>query len=162
MDSKTETILKKSLKEKFEYLEEHPEKMVIALEELSEDYPHKVEIAVNMAIQGKHLSEEILEKAIEGMDFVDDTSPWTLTQTNEVAKSIGIDFDDVKYNQYDFNFMMNWYLSDMAEIWGSDATKYGKYARFMLENDPDNENPEERAYCEAKKFIKRYYEEKEK
>lgn len=149
-----ESIIKKPLKEKIKYLKEYPEKMYFALEELSDEYPDEVDVAVNMSIQGKHLTEEMLEKAIEGMDFVDNITPWTLAQTNEVARSIGLEFN--KFNQYDFNFMMNWYLSDMAEIWGNDATKYGKYARFMLEKDPDNDHPEERAFCEAKKFIKRH------
>lgn len=144
----------KNFKEKLEYLEEYPEKMEFALEELHEIYPTEVEKCVDLAIRGKHLTEELLEKAINGMDFIGNTSPWTLTQTNEVAKALGITFE--KYNEYDFNFMMNWFMSDMAETWGVDAMKYGQYSKFMLEKDPDNQHPCERAYEEAKKFIERY------
>lgn len=144
----------KNFEEKLEYLCNYPDKAKFALEELHEHYPECTEKYVNLAIHGKHLTEEMLEKAINGMEFSGNTSPWTLTQTNEVAKSLGIVFE--KYNQYDFNFMMNWYMSDMAETWGLDAMKYGKFSHFMLTKDPDNAHPEERAYCEAKKFIKRY------
>lgn len=147
----------KNFEEKLEFLCNYPDKMKIALEELYEHYPDCTEKYVDLAIYGKHLTEEMLEKAIDGMDFVANTSAWTLTQTNDVAKSLGITFE--RYNQYDFNFMMNWYMSDMAEIWGVDVMKYGKYAHFMLTKDPDNKHPEERAYCEAKKFIKKHYKE---
>lgn len=149
----------KNIKEKFDYLYHHPEKLIVAFKEMYEQYPDCVELYIDLALNGKHLTEDLLEKAIDGMDFLANTSAWTLTQTNDVAKSLGITFN--KYNQYDFNFMMNWYMSDMAEIWGVDAIKYGKYAHFMLEEDPDNKHPEERAYCEAKKFIKRHNKEHE-
>ena len=146
----------KSLAEKKEYLYSHPEKMKFAIEELCEHH-HEIAVSIiDLAVIGKHLTEETLEKAINGMDFYGSTSVWTLTQTNEVAKSLGIVFD--KFNQYDFNFIMNWSMSDMAEVFGLDAMKYGKYAHFLLAKDPDNEHPEERAYVEAQRFIKRYEE----
>ena len=44
----------------------------------------------------------------------------------------------------------------MAEIWGTDAIKYGKYSYYMLTNDPDHECPNDRAYEVAKRFIERY------
>lgn len=154
----SDELIKKTLKEKLTYIKEYPEKMKIALDEIGEDYPKEVEKYINIAILGKHLTKEMLEDAIEGMEFAGDLSPWTITQTNDIAKQINVDFN--KFNQYDFNFMMNWFLSDMSEIWGTDAVKYGKYAKFMLEKDPDNAHPEERAYHEAKKFIKRYENEK--
>lgn len=147
----------KTFEEKLEYLEDKPEKMKFAIEEMHEHHPDITEKYVTLAITGKHLTRECLEKAINGMEFAGNTSAWTITQTNEVAKSLGIMF--TKFNEYDFNFMMNWYMSDMSEVWGMDAMKYGKYAHFMLSKDPDNKHPEERAYCEAKKFIKRYEEE---
>lgn len=143
-----------TFEEKLNHLKEYPEKMKFALEELYQEYPEMAEKFVNLAVIGKHLTEDMLEKAINGMEFSGSVTPWTINQTNDVAKSLGIIFE--KFNQYDFNFMMNWYLSDMAEVWGTDAIKYGKYSYYMLTNDPDNECPSERAYEVAKRFIERY------
>ena len=58
----------KSFEEKLEYLEDKPEKMKFALEEMHEHHPEVTEKYVNLAITGKHLTRECLEKAINGMD----------------------------------------------------------------------------------------------
>lgn len=58
------------------------------------------------------LSEDELSKYLKYMHHKDMPKLWTIEQTSKVAKDIGIDFDEWKYNEYTFNYVMNMMRTD--------------------------------------------------
>lgn len=65
------------------------------------------------------------------------TEEWTMMETTQVANSSGIKFD--KFNEYDWNYVMNMIYSDYVSILGSNVSSYAKMAeKFLMDKDaPD-------------------------
>lgn len=76
----------------------------------------------------------MLEKATSSMINEDGTNGahWTLEQTNSVAKSNGIAFD--KFNEYDWNYVMNMMYSDYYGAVPNEVNSYTKLAKKFLED----------------------------
>lgn len=94
-------------------------------------------------IYGCHFSDFLLEKALNTMVNTDNTkgSHWTLEQTNQLARQLGIAFKD--YNQYDFCYTINMLYSDYYNTLNTtDSSMYGKLAKAFLE---DKDAPEGKA-----------------
>lgn len=58
-------------------------------------------------------------------------------ETTQVANSSGVKFD--KFNEYDWNYVMNMIYSDYVSILGSNVSSYAKMAeKFLMDKDaPD-------------------------
>lgn len=99
-------------------------------EELEEDLYKEV--------YGCHFNKWLLEKATSQMKNEDGTvgAHWTLEQTNSVAKSNGVSFD--KFNEYDWNYVMNMIFSDYYGAIPDDLNYYVKLSkRFLEDKDAD-------------------------
>lgn len=88
-------------------------------------------------IYGRHFNDHLLKKATEHMVNEDGTTGahWTLEQTNQLAKQYSIDFN--KFNEYDFNFVMNMIYSD---YYGAIPNEMGSYVKIAMKflNDKDS------------------------
>lgn len=88
-------------------------------------------------IYGRHFNDYLLKKATEHMVNEDGTTGahWTVEQTNQLAKQYSIDFN--KFNEYDFNFVMNMIYSD---YYGAIPNEMGSYVKIAMKflNDKDS------------------------
>lgn len=102
------------------------------------------------SVYGDHFSEEMVMKAVKGMENVDGTmgEHWTIEQTTSVAKQTGIMFD--KFNKYDWYYVLNMMYSDYSKLFNSNTDTYIKLAKAWLE-DPDVE--EGKAYRYYKEVV---------
>jgi len=57
---------------------------------------------------------------------------WTLEQTNAVARQNNIAFD--KFNEYDWNYVMNMMYSDYYGAVSNDTTSYVRLAKKFLDD----------------------------
>ena len=92
--------------------------------------------AMYITFNGHHFNEHMLKETLAHM-INDDGSyapKWTLEETNQVAKNSGISF--TKFNEYDWNYVMNMMYSDYCEVLGENVVSYVKMANKFL-NDKD-------------------------
>lgn len=109
------------------------------LEDLKEAHPDlykKLENKLYIAAYGYHFNEEMLKEALSTMINDDDSkSPkWKISDTTQVARNSGISFS--KFNEYDWNYVMNMIYSDYCEVLGDNVMSYVKMANKFL-NDKD-------------------------
>ena len=104
------------------------------IKETHEDLYEDLEMYLYKEIHGCHFSDWLLEKATKGMINEDgSTGPhWTLDQTNMVARQNGIVFD--KFNEYDWNYVMNMMYSDYYGAVSNDTSAYVKLSRKFLDD----------------------------
>lgn len=95
-------------------------------------------------VYGLHFNEWLLNEAVSKMKNEDGTvgAHWSLEQTNSVAKNNNIPFS--KYNEYDFNYVMNMIYSDYYGAVPNDISTYTRLALKFLE---DKDAKEGKAYC---------------
>lgn len=84
-----------------------------------------------------HFTPQTLKVANSKLMNEDGTSGahWTLEETNRVMKENNI-IQNEKFNQFDFNYVMNMIYSDYSQLLGNDTMNYVKMAKFFL-NDKD-------------------------
>lgn len=91
------------------------------------------------SVCGPHFNEHTLSKALSNMANDDGTKGghWSVQDTNNVAAQTGIQLN--KYNEYDWNYVMNMLYSDYYTIGGDDPQFYARMAfRFLADTDaPD-------------------------
>lgn len=94
-------------------------------------------------IYGCHFSEWMLDKALSKLQNEDGSTGghWDLATTTSVANNNGIVFD--KFNEYDWNYVMNMFYSDFYRVVGNDTNSYIKLSKAFLE---DKDAPEGKAY----------------
>mgnify|MGYP006988931896 CR=1 FL=1 len=128
----SESTLRSFLNKSFEELKTRDYEMY---EELEED--------LYKEIYGCHFSEWMLEKALCKMKNEDGTTGghWDVSTTTQVANNNGIVFD--KFNEYDWNYVMNMFYSDYYRVIGNDTSAYVKLSKAFLE---DKDAPEGKAY----------------
>lgn len=83
-----------------------------------------------------HFSDWLLEEANSKLINEDETvgGHWTIKQTNEVARNYGITF--TKFNEYDWNYVMNMMYSDYYGAINNDAESYAKLSmKFLMDKD---------------------------
>lgn len=83
-----------------------------------------------------HFSDWLLEEANSKLINEDGTTGghWTVKQTNEVARNYGINF--TKFNEYDFNYVMNMMYSDYYGAVNNDVETYSKLSlKFLTDKD---------------------------
>lgn len=101
-----------------------------------------LEIYLYKEIYGCHFNEWMLEKALSKMINEDGSSGahWNLTDSNNLAKQIGISFTN--FNEYDWNYVLNMIYSDYYGSINNDVSTYAKLARKFIE---DKDAPEGKA-----------------
>lgn len=94
-------------------------------------------------LYGCHFNEFSLKIALEELENEDNTKggKWSVEQTNSVAKSLGIQFS--KFNEYDWNYVMNMVYSD---YFGSVPNELETYAKIAKKFIMDKDAPEGKAY----------------
>lgn len=114
------------------------------LKETHEDVYDDLELYFYKMLYGKHFCEWMLKKATEKMINEDGTvgPHWSLEQTNSVAKNNGISF--VKFNEYDFNYVMNMMYSD---YYGSVPNETNVYTKMAVKFLDDKDAKEGKAFC---------------
>lgn len=119
-----------------EQLREFADDALTMLKETNPKTYDDLELYLYKEIYGCHFCDWMLEKATNKMVNEDgSTGPhWTVTDTNAVAKSMGITFDN--FNEYDWNYVMNMIYSDYYGAVSNDTNAYGKLAKkFIMDKD---------------------------
>ena len=114
------------------------------IKETNHELYETLETYLYKKVYGPHFNEWLLEKATKSMLNEDDSvgAHWTVEQTNQVARNLGVTFE--RFNEYDFNYVMNMMYSDYYGAVSNDANTYAKMARKFLE---DKDGYEGKAFC---------------
>lgn len=106
----------------------------------------ELESELYVEIHGKHFNEYLLDKAVASMENEDGTrgGHWKLDQTNSVLQSHAIDLSKEKFNEYDFNYVMNMIYSD---YYGAVPNDVGTYYKMAMKFLNDKDSYEGKAYC---------------
>ena len=101
---------------------------------IDEDVYEDIEMYLYREVYGCHFTKWMLEKALKDMVNEDGTvgGHWTVEQTTMVARSNGISF--TKFNEYDWNYVMNMIYSDYYGVVPNETNTYVKMARKFLED----------------------------
>jgi len=112
------------------------------LKETNHDIYEDLEYYLYKEIHGCHFTDWLVAKATSKMINEDGTTGahWTIEQTTLVARQNGIRFD--KFNEYDWNYVMNMVYSDYYGVVANDVSVYTKIAKKFLE---DKDAPEGKA-----------------
>ena len=110
----------------------------------------ELEMDLYKSVYGCHFNEWMLEKALNDMSNEDGThgGHWTIEQTTSVAKSNGLDF--IRFNPYDWNYVMNMMYSDYYGSVPNDTSTYFRMARKFLEDKDAGEGKAFRYYVAMK------------
>lgn len=102
-----------------------------------------LEMHLYTEMYGCHFSDWLLKKATEHMQNEDGTTGphWTVEQTTQVGKINGVTF--TRFNEYDWNYVMNMIYSDFYGVVSNDANLYAKMAKKFIE---DKDAPEGKAF----------------
>lgn len=129
-------------KELIEKALRHPKMTTVVMEmldcikrydkEMYEDYENEIYFMLN----GYHFNEMLLEKALISMENVDGSkgAHWSLSQTKDVMQRNRMSSD--KFNEYDFNYVMNMMYSDYVNALGREDDNYIQLSKAFL-MDPD-------------------------
>lgn len=133
------TLIKEATNEQ---LKEFVTDALTMLKETNHDVYEDLELYLYKEIHGCHFTEWLVERATSKMLNEDGTSGkhWTIEQTTSVAKQNGIIFE--RYNEYDWNYVMNMVYSDYYGAVSNDLSSYIKISRKFLE---DKDAPEGKA-----------------
>ena len=119
-----------------EQLREFADDALSMLKETNPKTYDELELYLYKEIYGCHFCDWMLDKATSTMVNEDGTTGphWSVADTNSVAKSMGITFD--KFNEYDWNYVMNMIYSDYYGAVNNDTMAYGKLAKkFIMDKD---------------------------
>lgn len=125
-------------------LREFADSALSMLKETNPETYKELERYLYKEIYGLHFNDWLLKEATSNMKNEDGTigAHWNLEQTNSVAKNNGIAFN--KFNEYDFNYVMNMIYSDYYGAVNNDINSYLRLAVKFLE---DKDSKEGKAYC---------------
>lgn len=107
--------------------------------QLKEAHPDKykdLDDCIYVIANGYHFNQDMLTEYLDKMvnDDGSKAPKWTVAETTQVANSSGIKFD--KFNEYDWNYVMNMIYSDYVSILGSNVSSYAKMAeKFLMDKD---------------------------
>ena len=134
-----------------EQLREFVTDAISMIKETNYDLYEKLEMYLYKEIYGCHFNEWMLEKAVSSLINEDGSTGahWTLEQTNNVAKQLGINFMD--YNEYDWNYTMNMIYSDYYGAVANDTNVYAKMSRKFLEDKDAKEGKALHYYLDLSK-----------
>lgn len=109
-------------------------KVMQRLKTYNKEMYDELQIELYKEMYGCHFNEWLLNKATSGMVNEDGTTGahWTLEQTNQVARQYDIPF--TKFNEYDWNYVMNAMYSDYYGAVSDDISAYVKLARKFIDD----------------------------
>lgn len=123
-----------------------PMKTKELLYELHDAYPKKIARAVHFSVNGKHLDEEMMSEALATITRYDGTKApfWSMDAFRDVLKKTNISLVGQPYNEYDLNFLTQYYLADFKSL-GQDPVTFICMAVDRL-HDVDDPCASEHAY----------------
>ena len=126
-----------------EQLREFVDDALSMLKETNPETYETLELHLYKEIYGCHFSDWLLDKALKDMSNEDGSKGkhWSLEQTNNVAKQLGLEFNH--FNQYDWCYTMNMIYSDYYGSVPNDNVVYANMAIKFLE---DKDAPEGKAF----------------
>jgi len=118
----------------YEQLKEFVDDALSMLKETNHDTYEDLEMYLYKEIHGKHFTEWLVEKATKNMINEDGTTGphWTIEQTTSVARQNNVVFD--KFNEYDWNYVMNMMYSDYYGAVPNDLSVYIRMSIKFLED----------------------------
>ena len=129
------TMHKKLVKEATEeQLREFVEDALTMLKETNPETYETLEMHLYKELYGCHFNSWMLECATKNMVNEDGTTGphWTVDQTTSVARQNGIAFD--KFNEYDWNYVMNMVYSDYYGAINNDTSSYVRVAKKFIDD----------------------------
>ena len=117
-----------------EQLKDFIDETILMVRETNQELYDKLELHLYKMAYGCHFNSWMLDKATSSMINEDGTTGphWNINQTNSVAKSNGIIFDN--FNEYDWNYVMNMLYSDYYGAVSNDTSVYVKLAKKFLDD----------------------------
>lgn len=117
-----------------EQLKDFSAKIMEMLKKSNDSLYESLEIYFYKEIYGNHFSEWLLKKALKDMKNEDDSTGghWSVEQTTNYAKANGVAFN--KYNEYDWNYVMNMIYSDYYGAINNDISSYFKLAKKFIDD----------------------------
>lgn len=114
-----------------------------ALEEAHPDMYWDVMHELHVIVHGPHFDAACLEYALAKMDNSDGTTGahWSLSDTNAMASAASVYMN--KFNEYDWNYVMNMVYSDYYTSLKDNAQLYVSIAKDWI---MDKDAPEGKAY----------------
>lgn len=67
-------------------------------------------------------------------EVVEDKGLWDVSDTTKIANSIGINFNDVWFNEYSFNYVMNMVRADNYNCLSKFCSEYPSARQYILDN----------------------------
>ena len=125
-------------------LKEFADDALSMLKETNPETYKELERYLYKEIYGLHFNDWLLDEATKNMRNEDGTTGphWSLEETTAVAKSNDLSF--LKFNQYDWNYVLNMMYSDYYGAVPNDTNTYIRLALKFLE---DKDAKEGKAYC---------------
>lgn len=126
-----------------------PLKLKEIVEELHEHHPKEVERATHFAANGRHLDEDTMCEALHTITRYDGMQApfWTMDEFRETLKKTNINLAGQPYNEYDVNFLTQYYMADFKSL-GQNPTTFICMAIDRL-HDVDDPKAAEKAYRSA-------------
>lgn len=104
------------------------------LKETHYDLYENLELHLYKKIHGCHFTDWLVEKATSKMINEDGSTGrhWSVEQTTSAARQSGVTFD--KFNEYDWNYVMNMIYSDYYGAIPNETQAYIKLSKKFLED----------------------------
>jgi len=133
-----------------EQLRDFVDDALMMIRETNHDLYETLEHHLYKETYGCHFNDWLLNDATKYMVNEDGTigPHWNVEQTTSVAKQNGISFD--KFNEYDWNYVMNMMYSDYYGAVPNDTISYVRLSRKFLEDKDAKEGKAFKYYLSMK------------
>lgn len=133
-----------------------PMKMKELIEDWHEECPKSAERALHFAVHGKHLNEEMMDEALCTITRYDGVQApfWSMNDFREQLKKTNISITGQPYNEYDLNYLTQYYMADFKSL-GQNPTTFICMAVDRL-HDVDDPKAAEKAYRSASHRIAKH------
>lgn len=140
-------------KQEVENIINKPDKVKEVIESLMELYPKETAKAIHYACLGNHLDEDMMNEALSTITRYDSVKApfWTIEEFREECVKNNISCVGKNYNEYDLNFLTQFYLADFKSLGQKPIT----FINMAIDkfNDIDDVKASEAAYWAAKMKI---------
>lgn len=133
-----------------------PMKAKELLEDMYDMYPKEMKQMLHFAVNGKHLDEETMDEALRLITRYDGAKApfWSMDCFRETLKKTNISLVGQAYNEYDVNYLTQYYMADFKSL-GQDPVTFICMAIDRL-HDIDDPKACEVAYREAMHRIRKH------
>ena len=143
----------KTIKEKTEYLiKNKPHEIVELMENWAEKMPDQAEMALNLAIYGKHILSEDMYDNIMSCLAVKPYFDYNVLKEPEMKH---IDFSKEDFSEYDFMYAINRLHMQFHDIIDNLADYVAMAERYFKDSHCPHD-PSEKAYREAHELLKKH------